>query len=251
MKRSVVCFCLIVLAFVARPMQKGTYAQSLPSTVVLSSLLTPTQEPTKPKGDDKFAQGEVLITFNLTRDSGGNITAATADFIIQAQEFPKERQLVSAQVGQGPVGAAGPIVIDTGIAATPLTNGSARVTVSALPVPSDVAASIVANPNAFYFNIATDKNPNGAARGQLAVPPTVTGSMVNLKSLAVTGTGFQAGAVIKVNTINVHTKNDGTNPNTLLTSKKGGTLILHGQTVLIRVLNPDGGISAPFTFTRP
>lgn len=249
MKRSVVCICLGALVFAAAAICGG--AQTASNTVVLSSILLPTAEPTRPKGDDKKANAEVQITFNLTRDSGGNITAATADFVINAQQFPSGRQLVSAQVGQGPVGVAGPTVIDVGIAATPLTNGSALITVSGLTVSASVASAIIANPQTFYFNIATDKNPNGAARGQLAVPPVVSAAMVNVKSLTVTGSGFEAGAAIRVNNTQVHTTNDSTNPSTTLFSKRGGTLITHGQTVLIRVANPDGGISAPFTFTRP
>lgn len=251
MKRFVVCFCVAALALIAQPTVRQSQAQTLPDTVVLSSILLPSAEPTKVKGDDASGEGEVLITFHLTRDSGGDITSANADFVIDAQSFPNTRQLVSAQVGQGPAGEAGPTVIDTGIAATPLRNGSALITISALPVPNTIASEIIANPQTFYFSMATDKNPNGSARGQLAVPPSVSGAMVNLKSLTVTGSGFQSGAVIRVNTAQVKTTNDTTNPSTTLTSKKGGTLILHRQTVLIRVANPDGGISAPLMFTRP
>ncbi len=46
-------------------------------------------------------------------------------------------------------------------------------------------------------------------------------------------------------------KNDSENPETLLTSKKGGKGISPGSSVKLQVKNPDGSLSDVFTFSRP
>ena len=62
---------------------------------------------------------------------------------------------------------------------------------------------------------------------------------------------FESGAVILLDGEKQKTANDEENPTTVLIGKKAGKKIASGQTVLLQVRNRDGGLSEPFSFTRP
>jgi hypothetical protein len=66
----------------------------------------------------------------------------------------------------------------------------------------------------------------------------------------VDGDNFDRGAVIVVDGEEHRTKNDDQEPKSRLTSKKAGDRIAPGQSVMIRVKNPDGMISLEFKFAR-
>ena len=79
----------------------------------------------------------------------------------------------------------------------------------------------------------------------------ITGASVSGKKLYITGEGFRDGAVIVLNGKDQKTKNDDQNPETRLIAKKAGKKIDSGQSVSLRVRNPDGEISEEIIFTRP
>ena len=68
------------------------------------------------------------------------------------------------------------MLVNTGLASgdVTLTNGAGGFTKTSINVASDVAQRILNNPAGFYFNVHTALNPNGAIRGQLSAPVTVT-----------------------------------------------------------------------------
>ncbi|MEW6208009.1 MAG: dienelactone hydrolase family protein [Acidobacteriota bacterium] len=79
----------------------------------------------------------------------------------------------------------------------------------------------------------------------------ITDASVSGKKLYVTGKGFDDGAVIVLNGKDQKTKNDDQNPDMRLIAKKAGKKIDSGQSVSLRVRNPDGELSAEIIFTRP
>jgi hypothetical protein len=83
-------------------------------------------------------------------------------------------------------------------------------------------------------------------------PPVITSiAFQGPKRMFVTGSNFDSGATVFVNDQKTKTRNDDTNPATLLICKKAGLLIDPGTTVNLQVKNSDGTASAVFPYTRP
>jgi hypothetical protein len=82
--------------------------------------------------------------------------------------------------------------------------------------------------------------------------PQIFGASVSGKKLIVTGADFGFGAKLFIDGAKQKkTSNDELNPTTVLIGKKAGKLISRGQTVTLQVENPDGSMSAGFSYTRP
>lgn len=117
------------------------------------------------------ASGTATITFNVVRDSSGNVTSGTVDFNVSLTGFPNDTKLTAAHIHPGTAGVAGGVLLGTGLSSADnivLTNGSG--TFSKIGVtPNNVAdlQNILNNPSGFYFNVHTTVNPGGAVRGQL------------------------------------------------------------------------------------
>jgi chitinase len=96
-------------------------------------------------------------------------------------------------------------------------------------------------------------NALGPFLHNLTTSPTISGASVQSKNLIVTGSGFDAGAVILVNTQDQHTVNEQSDPaNTLIGVKLVKTAgITPGRTVKLQVRNADGALSNQIDFTRP
>jgi hypothetical protein len=82
--------------------------------------------------------------------------------------------------------------------------------------------------------------------------PKITNANIVGKALHISGENFAVGAVILIGGQEQGTRNDEQSPTTMLISKKGGKKgkIPVGQSVTLQVRNPNGIISAEFTFTR-
>jgi hypothetical protein len=79
----------------------------------------------------------------------------------------------------------------------------------------------------------------------------ITHAVVRGKNLLVFGQDFKNGAALLVNgEQQPKTSNDTAEPTTVLIAKKGGKKLPRGQSVTIQVRNPDGALSAGFSFTR-
>jgi hypothetical protein len=113
--------------------------------------------------------GTATISFHLTKDSSGNVTAATADFQLNAAGFPADSQLTMAHIHSGGAGTPGSILVDTGLVPGSVTiaAGSASFVRTGVNVSPDIAQAMITSPGNYYFNIHTALNPNGVARGQL------------------------------------------------------------------------------------
>ena len=113
--------------------------------------------------------GNVSITLVTTKDSAGNITAATATFVVNLSNFPAGSAINIAHIHEGAATCACPVVVNTSLTAgeVSITNGTASFTKSGINVLPEVAQRILSNPAGFYFNVHSTLNPGGVARGTL------------------------------------------------------------------------------------
>lgn len=147
----------------------GSSASPSNAPIVFTAQLLPSNETSAIQGGETTGSGNVTISFTTTRDSGGNITAATASFNVNLTGFPTSTQIILAHIHQGASGVAGPIVVDTRTANgdVTLTNGAGTFQKLSIDVDGALATQIVNNPAGFYFNVHSNANKSGVARGQL------------------------------------------------------------------------------------
>jgi hypothetical protein len=133
-----------------------------------ANLLPSNEVPPVPNAEN-VGSGSAVIHLNLTRDSAGAITAATADFEVELSGFPSTTAITAAHIHPGAAGSNGPVRVNTGIAAgqVTLTNGAGSFVRNGINVNAADAQAIVNNPAGFYFNVHSSANPGGVARGQL------------------------------------------------------------------------------------
>lgn len=118
---------------------------------------------------DASASGTATITLDVTRDSSGKITAASATFDVKLTSFPTGTTVTGSHIHKGDAKTEGAIVVDTGLKSGELTftSGASSFTKSSLTVAPAVATDIIANPSNYYFNVHTVLNAGGAVRAQL------------------------------------------------------------------------------------
>jgi hypothetical protein len=172
MKRFGLAICLIA-AMAAGCDDDNPNGPSNPNQVIFTAQMNTANEVpalTDPSEAGGTATG--VITFDLTRDSAGTITAATVNFRASLTGFPAGTFLRAAHIHTGAAGVSGGVLIDSGLTSTPgvtLANGTGNLdlnnTVSAQGV-SQIQA-IIDTPGNFYYNIHSNLNPTGVVRGQL------------------------------------------------------------------------------------
>ena len=170
MRRSIALFALITLGCLVAACDDNSVTTPSPgSTSTLTATLLPASEIPPVTGSEASGSATATLTFNLTKDAAGEITAATLDVTVNATGFPPGTALTAAHIHPGDAGANGGIFVSLGLTAGEVTfaNGSGSFTKRGLTVTTDQAKAILANPGAFYLNIHTATNPNGVARGQL------------------------------------------------------------------------------------
>jgi hypothetical protein len=120
-------------------------------------------------GAEANVTGNGTITFHLTKDGSGNVTAATVDFQFNGSGFPAGAVVTAAHIHPGGSGTNGGIVVNTGLNSgeAAVSNGSASFTKNGINVDAATASAIVNNPGNYYFNVHTTANPNGVTRSQL------------------------------------------------------------------------------------
>lgn len=141
------------------------------TTTRFTAALSPSQETPPVTNAESTGSGTATIDLNVTRDASGTITAQSINFQVNMQGFPSTTVVNIAHIHTGAAGAAGPILVNTTVAAgeVVLTNGSgsfSRVGITS-GLTAAVAQSILDNPAGFYFNVHTTLNPGGVMRGQL------------------------------------------------------------------------------------
>ena len=140
------------------------------SSVTVSALLSPANEVPPVTNAESTARGAAQVTFIVSRDSSGAVTGGTASMYFQLLDLPSGTVIRGAHIHSAPAGVNGPIVVDTGVTPTAtvtLSNDRPEFTFPGVTVSAATMSAILANPSAFYFNVHTNTNPGGVARGQL------------------------------------------------------------------------------------
>ena len=117
--------------------------------------------------------GKGTFTLNTTKDAGGTITAATAQFDLTITGCPANTEITLFHIHKAAAGANGGVVVDSGQKATEpivLTTGatSSAVTKTQTTVKPEDAKAIIDGPSGFYFNVHSKLHGGGVIRGQLA-----------------------------------------------------------------------------------
>jgi len=134
-----------------------------------TATLRPSEEVPAVAGAESAGTGTATITLNVSRDSYGNVTSATAAFAVTLNGFPGGTPINMAHIHQAASGQSGNVVVNTTLAPgeVTLTNGAGSFNKSGIAVPADIASQLMNNPSGFYFNVHSTLNPSGVARGQL------------------------------------------------------------------------------------
>jgi hypothetical protein len=139
--------------------------------IVFTAQLTAANEVPPVTNAESGGRGTTTITFNVPRDSAGNITGSgNVTFAIQLSGFPAGTAIIAAHIHPGAAGVNGSPLITTGLspgAPMVLGDGSGTLSITQSIGQAD-AQNITAAPANFYFNVHTPLNGGGAARGQLA-----------------------------------------------------------------------------------
>jgi hypothetical protein len=140
-----------------------------PTKPTFTADLKPANETPAVVGPEVSGSGTSTMTFDLTKDGAGNITAASVTFVVNLSGFPAGTPINAAHIHEGPTGCACPVRISTNITAgqVVLTSGSGSFTAVTSGVDPALAQAILNNPAGYYFNVHSTQNPGGAARGPL------------------------------------------------------------------------------------
>ena len=151
------------------------------------------------------ASGTAVVTINITRNSAGNITSATINFMVSFN-FPSSITVTGLHIHEGSSTVAGPVRFDTGLSGAssitfPTGNGSLDLTV--FGVDPVVLQRLINNPAGFYVNLHTTVNPGGVIRGQITKLTETLAAAVTMTSAEevppVVGLNASAASTIIVN----------------------------------------------------
>jgi len=158
---------------ITNPRQVVTEGQPKPTTTLyLKATLSPADELPPVINADSSGVADAAIQLVATTDYAGDVLKATANFSVAFCQFPVNEQLIGVEFHRAPAGQAGPVVFDPGLAPVVMLAASClplpqEAGPKLLEVPPDLAQQIIADSSAFYVEMHTDLNPQGAARGQL------------------------------------------------------------------------------------
>ena len=134
-----------------------------------TAVLSPASEVPAITNADASGSGTATITMTTFKDSAGNISVATADFVVTLTGFPAGTAITGAHIHPGASGATGGVVVSLALAAGEITlgNGAGSITKGSITVTPELAQAIINGPAGYYFNVHTTLNSGGAVRGQL------------------------------------------------------------------------------------
>jgi hypothetical protein len=169
MKRLSVLAALALFAAGCGSTSTSTTAPTTSTNPVFTASLLPANEVPPVTNAESTVVGAATITLFTTRDSAGNVTAATATFAVTLSGFPAGSAVNIAHIHEGATTCVCPVVVSTTLAVGQVTvaNGLASFTREGIPVDAALAQRIIASPGSFYFNVHTALNGGGVARGVL------------------------------------------------------------------------------------
>jgi len=171
MHRSIALLAIAASVLLAAACGSDETTAPSAAPLVFSALLSPANEVPPISNAENVGHGAVQVQFDVTRDTSGNITAATGTFYFQLVDYPAGTVIQGAHIHPAPVGTNGPVVISTGLATAntvTLTSGTGDFTFRNVFSDPAIVQQIANNPAAFYFNVHSPSNPGGFSRGQLA-----------------------------------------------------------------------------------
>jgi hypothetical protein len=147
-------------------------SNTLPNTINFTAALSAANEVPPVTNADTNARGTARVTFNLTRDGAGTLTAATANFAFDLSGFPNGTNIILSHIHEGGPAVSGGVKVNSGLTAANainLANGSVTNQTFSNIAMTDLGLvqQIIDNPNGYYFNVHSALNPGGAVRGQL------------------------------------------------------------------------------------
>ena len=150
----------------------STAATTTPTNPTFTATLSPASEVPSIVGAEAAGSGTATVTIVTTKDGAGNVTSASATFVVNLSGFPPNMPINVSHIHEAAAGITGNVVVNSGLTATTAvvmnSAGAGTFTAANLAItPVDVANRILANPAGFYFNVHSTLNPNGVARGQL------------------------------------------------------------------------------------
>jgi len=170
MKRLLILGVALAIASACGSSKSPTSASSANQVKFLAAL-SPANEVPAITNAEASGTGNATITLNLTRDTAGNITAASADFLVTLSNFPANTTLTAAHIHPGAAGTNGSALVNLGLTSGEivLTNGTGTFTKTGITSNLDPARAqdIINNPSQYYFNVHSTLNGGGFARGQL------------------------------------------------------------------------------------
>ena len=159
-------FAAALALFAAGCSSSSSTAPTSPTKPTFTATLSPANEVPAITNAESTATGNATITFDTTKDSAGNITAATVTMIANVSNLQPTSAVTAAHIHEGAAGVAGGVRI-TAAGAVSVVNGSGTFTTAAVSVDPALTQTILNNPAGFYFNIHSSLNPGGVMRGQL------------------------------------------------------------------------------------
>jgi len=159
----------IALGLFASACGSSSTSPTTPTNPTFTATLSPANEVPPITNAESTASGNATITLVTTKDAAGNITAATATFVVNLSGFPAGSTVNIAHIHEGASTCACPVVVNTSLAPREVTlvGGSASFSKGSITVAPEVAQRLLANPGGFYFNVHTALNAGGAVRGTL------------------------------------------------------------------------------------
>jgi hypothetical protein len=139
-----------------------TKSPKLAHTVYVSRLELSPREMVPPASTKGRAVGS--FTLDVTRDSNGTITGATAIFYVNYR-FDGSVTVNGLALDQGNRGATGSVVVDAGVGSFTDADGNGNLTKVVGSVPAATAQAILASPRGYYVQLTT---ADGGLRDQLA-----------------------------------------------------------------------------------
>lgn len=127
--------------------------------LVFTARLSPANEVPPIGNAESGGSGAVQITIDQT--------TRIPTFYWQLTGFPSDSRLIAAHIHSAGAGVNGAIVVNSGVATTPLSNPITEFTTTGTPIDPTLLQAIINNPAAYYFNVHSTLNGGGFARGQL------------------------------------------------------------------------------------
>src|SRR5438132_14192119 len=106
-------FAAVAIALVAATGCKSSTSPSptTPTKPTFTADLRPANENPPITGAEASGSGTATITFDITKDSAGNVTSGTATFVVNLTGFPAGTPINAAHIHLGATGVQGRVVV--------------------------------------------------------------------------------------------------------------------------------------------